>query len=238
MARIHAALPPGTRALTGVTFFDECNRDEKGFDTGDCGTIVAGFLRKRAREPTHAKKSFATFPKAEFPACNKCGVAVTKFKHELRQHRSRAIYKCFEKITQTGGAVVRVQHGPVVHFAKAALLATCADQPAATKCTLAGSTCPVCFTPGGLMFPAHVGVAMLARADDRARKRKRALLQMAANSTQKATAEKRAKRLGMFPLGVECSNAACAAIMIARICGLLDRTRSKTMRARTCHRST
>ena len=30
LARVHAALPPGTRALTGVIFFDECNRDEKG----------------------------------------------------------------------------------------------------------------------------------------------------------------------------------------------------------------
>jgi hypothetical protein len=66
LARVHAALPPGSFALTCVLFFDECNRDEKGFDTGDGAIIVAGFLRKGARESTHAKRSFATFPKVHF----------------------------------------------------------------------------------------------------------------------------------------------------------------------------
>jgi hypothetical protein len=105
MARIHAALPPGTRALTGVIFFDECNRDEKGFDTGDGAIIVAGFMRKRARESTHAKKSFATFPQAHFPPCNKQQVAAKKNTLGLRQHRLRAMHKCFEDYNRTCGAM-------------------------------------------------------------------------------------------------------------------------------------
>ena len=64
--RVQAALPPGAFALTGVIFFDECNRDEKEFDTGDGGIVVAGFLPKKARESTHAKKFFTTFPKVAF----------------------------------------------------------------------------------------------------------------------------------------------------------------------------
>ena len=175
MERIHAALPPGTRALTGVFFFDECNRDEKGFDTGDGGIIVAGFMRKRARESTHAKKSFATFPSVHFPTCNKSQVAVKHFTLPLRQHRLRAMHKCFEDLNRTGGAVVRLQHGPVVYFPKAVLLAIYADQPAATKCTLSGSSCPVCFTKAPQMSPVHVGVPMLPRTDERVRKRKRVL---------------------------------------------------------------
>ena len=63
LARIHAAIPPGSFALTCVLFFDECNRDEKGMDTGDGAIIVAGFLPKHLRESTHAKVSFGTFPK-------------------------------------------------------------------------------------------------------------------------------------------------------------------------------
>ena len=204
MARVHAALPPGTRALTGVIFFDECNRDEKGFDTGDGGIIVAGFLRKRARESTHAKKSFATFPKVHFPPCNRQQVAVKHFSYALRQHRLRAIHKCFEDFNKTGGAIVRLQHGPVVYFPKAVLLAVYADQPAATKCTLTGSSCPVCFVKQPEMSPAHVGIPIFLRTDARVRKRKRALLQMAANSTAKAESERRAKEIGVFPLDIQC----------------------------------
>ena len=204
MERIHAALPPGTRALTGVIFFDECNRDEKGFDTGDGGIVVAGFLRKRARESTHAKKSFATFPKVAFPPCNRNKRIVKRFQLQLRQHRLRAIYECFESFNKTGGAVVRLQHGPDVYFAKAALLAIYADQPAATKCTLTGSACPVCFTPVTLMSPVHDGVTIEPRTDEKVRSRKRSLIQMAANAAEKGTTEKRAKSEGVYPLDVEC----------------------------------
>jgi hypothetical protein len=71
LKRIHAALPQGAAALTRTMFFDEINRDEKGFNTGDGAIVVGGFFRARARESTDAKVSFGTFPKVRFPACNR-----------------------------------------------------------------------------------------------------------------------------------------------------------------------
>jgi hypothetical protein len=66
MKRIHAALPPGSVALTCTLFFDEINRDQKGFNTGDGGIVVGGFFRSHVRESTDAKVSFCTFPKVTF----------------------------------------------------------------------------------------------------------------------------------------------------------------------------
>ena len=54
------------------------------------------------------------------------------------------------------------------------------------------------------MSPVHVGITIVPRTDARVRKRKRALQQMAANSTAKADSEKRAKETGVFPLDIEC----------------------------------
>jgi len=67
LRRIHASLPQGTAALTAVLFFDEINRDQKGFETGDGALIVGGFFRQRVRESTHAKGSIGTFPNVQFP---------------------------------------------------------------------------------------------------------------------------------------------------------------------------
>ena len=47
LARITVALPPGTAALTSILFFDEINRDAKGFETGDGGIVVGGFFYPR-----------------------------------------------------------------------------------------------------------------------------------------------------------------------------------------------
>ena len=201
--RIHEAIPPGSRALPCLLFFDECNRDEKGFDTGDGGIVVAAFLRKRLRESTHAKKSFATFPKVQFPNCNRNNVAVKKFQVQLRQHRLRAIYNCFKHFNETGGAIVRLQHGPLVYFSRAVILAVYADQPAATKCTMTGSACPVCFTSQGKMSPLN-NRPLLHRTDERVRKRKRVLRQMEVNLNKKNTAMKRARIIGVYPIDVRC----------------------------------
>ena len=40
------SLPEGTAALTYVSFFDEINRDSKGFVTGDGVIIVGGFFNR------------------------------------------------------------------------------------------------------------------------------------------------------------------------------------------------
>jgi hypothetical protein len=65
--RIQATLPPGSAALTSILFFDEINRDEKGFATGDGAIIVGGFFNKHARESSYAKASIGTFPDVAFP---------------------------------------------------------------------------------------------------------------------------------------------------------------------------
>jgi len=46
MKRIYDTLPEGTAALTSVLFFDEINRDSKGFVTGDGVIIVGGFFNR------------------------------------------------------------------------------------------------------------------------------------------------------------------------------------------------
>jgi len=46
MKRIYATLPEGNAALTSVLFFDEINRDSKGFVTGDGVIIVGGFFNR------------------------------------------------------------------------------------------------------------------------------------------------------------------------------------------------
>jgi hypothetical protein len=46
LARIDATLPAGAAALTSILFFDEINRDAKGFATGDGAIIVGGFFNR------------------------------------------------------------------------------------------------------------------------------------------------------------------------------------------------
>jgi hypothetical protein len=67
MKRIHESMPRGSAALTAVIFFDEINRDQKGFSSGDGAIIVGGFFRQRVRESTYAKASLGTFPQVPFP---------------------------------------------------------------------------------------------------------------------------------------------------------------------------
>jgi hypothetical protein len=67
LQRMHNATPRGAAVLTAVIFFDEINRDQKGFDTGDGAIIVGGFFKQRVRESTYAKASLGTFPPCDFP---------------------------------------------------------------------------------------------------------------------------------------------------------------------------
>ncbi len=62
-ARIQATLPVGTSALTSILFFDEIQRDEKGFVSGEGIIIVGGFFTKDAWESSYAKVSLGSFPK-------------------------------------------------------------------------------------------------------------------------------------------------------------------------------
>jgi hypothetical protein len=67
LQRMHNATPRGAAVLTAVIFFDEINRDQKGFATGDGAIIVGGFFKQRVRESTYAKASLGTFPACDFP---------------------------------------------------------------------------------------------------------------------------------------------------------------------------
>jgi hypothetical protein len=67
MKRIYDAIPRNTCALSSILFFDEINRDQKGYATGDGAIVVGGFFTKEARNSTYAKAAFGTFPKLQIP---------------------------------------------------------------------------------------------------------------------------------------------------------------------------
>ena len=76
MNRIFNAIPKNTCALSAILFFDEINRDQKGFVTGEGAVVVGAFFNKEARESTYAKASFGTFPKLPIPKVHvlECGI--------------------------------------------------------------------------------------------------------------------------------------------------------------------
>jgi hypothetical protein len=67
LRRIYETIPDGAAVLSAAIFFDEINRDAKGFSSGDGAIVVGGFYRQRVRESTYAKASIGTFPQIEFP---------------------------------------------------------------------------------------------------------------------------------------------------------------------------
>ncbi len=67
MKRIFAAIPKNISALSSILFFDEINRDQKGYATGEGAIMVGAFFNKDARNSTYAKASFGTFPKLNIP---------------------------------------------------------------------------------------------------------------------------------------------------------------------------
>ena len=146
-ARIQATLPVGTSALTSILFFDEIQRDEKGFVSGEGIIIVGGFFTKDARESSYAKVSLGTFPKLGFAQKEGNRVVVKRFKKALRASQHAAIAQCYRDYNAKGGHIIPLQTGRQVYFPKAVVLAIFADFPATQKVTLTGSACPKCFTP-------------------------------------------------------------------------------------------
>ena len=67
LKRMQDSMPEGSAVLTAIIFFDEINRDAKGFASGDGAIVVAGNFRQRVRESTYAKASIGTFPQMNFP---------------------------------------------------------------------------------------------------------------------------------------------------------------------------
>jgi hypothetical protein len=67
LQRMYDTMPEGAAVLSAVIFFDEINRDAKGFASGDGAIVVGGYFRQRVRESTYAKASLGTFPQMAFP---------------------------------------------------------------------------------------------------------------------------------------------------------------------------
>jgi hypothetical protein len=145
-ARIQAAIPNGTSPLTSILFFDEIQRDAKGFVSGEGIIIVGGFFAKEARESSYAKMSLGTFPKLGFRKEDMNRVVVKKFTKAVRAAQHAAIANCYREYNAKGGRVLTVQSEQQVYFPKAIVLAIYADFPATQKITLTGSACPMCFT--------------------------------------------------------------------------------------------
>ena len=198
LGRIQAAIPLGTAALTSVLFFDEINRDAKGFVTGDGAIIVGGFFTRNARESTYAKVSLGTFPQLPVASVNRKRKAIKDFRALLRAKHHRSILQCYHEYNRKGGQLVPLQTGEVIYFIRAAILAIYADQPAAVKCSITGSACPVCYTRMGHMnVPLHAATHKRTDADMRARRRNLHLYAMRRDAGAKARAQTRAKRVGV-----------------------------------------
>jgi hypothetical protein len=138
-ARIQAAIPQGCSALTSLLFFDEIQRDQKGYATGEGIIIVGGFFSKDARESSYAKLSLDTLPKTGFAKVDLGRVAVKKFTKALRASQHAAIADCYRQYNAKGGRVLTLQSGNQVYLSKAVVLAVYADFPATQKITLTGS---------------------------------------------------------------------------------------------------
>ena len=125
---------------------------------------------------------------------------VKDFRLALRRAQHAAIFECFRKFNQKGGAIVPLQSGQYMYFARACILAIYADQPAARKCSLTGSACPVCYTPETRMSQiVQDEKHSVLRTDDNMARRKRILTAMGEvkQPGAKDRAQKRAKRMGV-----------------------------------------
>ena len=92
-----------------------------------------------------------------------------------------------------------------VYFPRACILAIYGDQPAATKCSLTGSACLVCFAQKRNMSQPPADGTTQKRTAANMQRRKRVLLAMSNTGQRGANdrAVKRAKRVGV-DLEVEC----------------------------------
>ena len=132
MRRIHEELPNCAVALTSVPFFDEINLDQKGYRTGDGVVLMGGFFKKKARESLLAKYSLGTIPAIEVTGRNAKKIAYIRFARQLRAKCHAAIRDCYIRFNNAGGAVLRLQSGRILYFARAVILSVYGDFPAGT----------------------------------------------------------------------------------------------------------
>ena len=84
MKRIYNAVPRNTCVLSSILFFDEINRDQKGYATGEGAIVVGAFFNKEARNSTYAKASLGTFPKLPIPKV--CSISLCVHLCQLMLH--------------------------------------------------------------------------------------------------------------------------------------------------------
>ena len=132
MRRIHEELPNGAVALTSALFFDEINLDQKGYLTGDGVVLMGGFFKKNARESLLAKYSLGTIPAIEVTGQNAKKICYIRFARELRAKCHAAIRDCYIRFNNAGGAVLKLQSGRILYFARAVILSVYGDFPAGT----------------------------------------------------------------------------------------------------------
>jgi hypothetical protein len=84
LKRIYNAIPRNTCVLSSILFFDEINRDQKGYATGEGAIVVGAFYNKEARNSTYAKASLGTFPKLPIPKV--CSISLCVHLCQLMLH--------------------------------------------------------------------------------------------------------------------------------------------------------
>ena len=77
---------------------------------------------------------------------NRHRVVIQRFTKTLRHQLLAAVRQCYDEYNEKGGALIRMQDKKLLYFPRACIYAIYGDQPAATKCALTGSACPVCYT--------------------------------------------------------------------------------------------
>ena len=124
----------------------------------------------------------------------------TDFRLALRHAQHAAIFETFRTFNRKGGALVTLQTGETIYFARACILAIYADHPAARKCTLTGSSCPVCYTPAKKMSLPEQEPRYAQKRNHTNMTRKKAIFNTMANSGMPAArvnATKKAKFIGV-----------------------------------------
>ena len=126
-----------------------------------------------------------------------------RFMKMLRREQHALVRKCFVDFYKRGGALIRLQHGRTMYFPRAVILAIFADAPAATKCTLAGSACPVCYVPQRQMSEENiVGASVKRNAASNARRKSQLL-----NMRRVLSADKMNERAASMGISLHMDNA-------------------------------
>ena len=121
----------------------------------------------------------------------------------LRREQHALVRKCFVDFYKRGGALIRLQHGRTMYFPRAVILAIFADAPAATKCTLTGSACPVCYVPQRQMSEENiVGASVKRNAASNARRKSQLL-----NMRRVLSADKMNERAASMGISLHMDNA-------------------------------